>query len=223
MKRCILTMVLTALLGMGALVPQADAAQAENRPKQPPQVIQRAPLNSLGIEGRVAVDMYVDAEGKVPSAQIIQSSGYPLLDAYMLAYFHAGNVTFSPALDAAGNPVACNVRQMYSFSKGEETKAAPAEAVKQVQPKVKKYPGVKTQTVVSAALDDMGKVQETKILVSSGNQEYDTAAAELVQKKWKFSPAYDAEGKAAASSTACVIYFGYLPNPPEIQSGKKEG
>ena len=66
-------------------------------------------------------------------------------------------------------------------------------------------------------------MQETKTLVSSGNEEYDTAAAELVQKKWKFSPAYDAEGKAAASSTACVIYFGYLPNPPEIQSGKKEG
>ena len=57
MKRCILTMVLTALLGMGALVPQADAAQAENRPKQPPQVIQRAPLSSLGIEGRVSSQM----------------------------------------------------------------------------------------------------------------------------------------------------------------------
>ena len=211
------SMILAAiiiLLGMGALMPQADAAVEEHRPVQPPQVVQRAPLYNLGIEGRVHLNMYVDAEGKVASAQIIQSSGYPLLDAYMLAYFHAGNVTFSPALDAAGKPVACNVRQMYSFSKGEETKAAPAEAVKQVQPKVKKYPGVKTQTVVSAALDDMGKVQETKILVSSGNQEYDMAAAELVQKKWKFSPAHDAEGKAVASGTACVIYFGYLPDPP---------
>ncbi|MBF1681696.1 MAG: TonB family protein [Selenomonas artemidis] len=223
MKRCILTMVLTALLGMGTLVPQADAAQAENRPKQPPQVIQRAPLNSLGIEGRVAVDMYVDAEGKVPSVRIWRSSGYPLLDAYMLVYFHAGSVIFSPALDAEGQPVPCYVRQMFSFSKGEEMQIKLAEAVKQVQPKIKKYPDVKTQTVISAKLDDKGKVQETKTLVSSGNEEYDTAAAELVQKKWKFSPAYDAEGKAAASSTACVIYFGYLPNPPEIQSGKKEG
>ena len=214
MKRCILTMVLTALLGMGALVPQADAAQAENRPKQPPQVIQRAPLYSLGIEGRVAVDMYVDAEGKVPSARIWRSSGYPLLDAYMLVYFHAGSVTFSPALDAAGQPVPCYVRQTFFFSKGEETQTKLAEAVKQVQPKIKKYPDVKTQTVVSAALDDMGKVQETKILASSGNQEYDTAAAELVQKKWKFSPTHDAEGKAVASGTACVIYFGYLPDPP---------
>lgn len=219
-------MILTAiivLLGMGALVPQADAAESENRPKQPPQVIQRAPLNSLGIEGRVTVDMYVDAEGKVPSVRIWRSSGYPLLDAYVLVYFHAGSVTFSPALNAEGQPTPCYVRQTFSFSKGEEMQIKPAEAVKQVQPKVKKYPDVKTQTVISVKLDDKGKVQETKILVSSGNEEYDAAAAELVQKKWKFSPAYDAEGKAAASGTACVIYFGYLPAEPEIQTGKKEG
>lgn len=223
MKRYIVMTLLTVLLGMGALMPQANAAEEDNKPAQGPQVVQRAPLYNLGIEGRVYVNMYVDAEGKVASAQILQSSGYPLLDAYMLAYFHAGNVTFAPALDAAGKPVPCNVRQMYSFSKGEEMKAAPAEAVKQVQPKTKKYPDVKTQTVVSAALDDTGKVQETKILVSSGNQEYDTAAAELVQKKWKFSPAHDAEGKAVASGTACVIYFGYLPDPPDAQTSKKEG
>lgn len=213
-KTSMILVAIIILLGMGALMPQADAAVEEHRPVQPPQVVQRAPLYNLGIEGRVHVNMYVDAEGKVASAQIIQSSGYPLLDAYMLAYFHAGSVTFSPALDAAGQPVPCYVRQMFSFSKGEETQIKLAEAVKQVQPKVKNYPDVKTQTVISAKLDDKGKVQETKILVSSGNEEYDTAAAELVQKKWKFSPAHDAEGKAVASGTACVIYFGYLPDPP---------
>ncbi|HEU4474626.1 MAG TPA: energy transducer TonB [Gemmatimonadales bacterium] len=71
-------------------------------------------LLEQGIEGRVLLRLYVDAQGKLisDSTRLAESSGYPALDSAALS--GAGELRFSPAL-RNGRPVAAPFLQPVHF------------------------------------------------------------------------------------------------------------
>jgi TonB family protein len=73
-----------------------------------------AALLEQGIEGRVLLRLYVDAQGKLvgDSTRIAESSGYPALDS--AAVQGAASLRFSPAL-RRGRPVAAPFLQPVHF------------------------------------------------------------------------------------------------------------
>lgn len=80
-------------------------------PEVPPQLTYRAMpaypenLRQQNVTGSVGVSFVVGADGSVTSATVDSSSGYPEMDAAALAAVY--QYTFSPALNSAGQPVAC--------------------------------------------------------------------------------------------------------------------
>ena len=69
----------------------------------------------------------------------------------------------------------------------------------------------KGRVVVSARVDEKGKVIRTTVMVSSGDQTCDKMACRLVQTKWKFEPATDAHGQKIVSDIMCPVYFNMKP------------
>ena len=82
------------------------------------------PLRDQGIEGRVLLRLYADAQGTlVPdSTRIAESSGYPALDSAAVA--GAIGLRFSPAL-RRGRPVAAAFLQPVQFRNPRSRSAAP--------------------------------------------------------------------------------------------------
>jgi len=76
--------------------------------KYPPALLEQ------GIEGRVLLRLYVDAQGNLipDSTRLAESSGYPALDSAALS--GAGELRFSPAL-RNGRPVAAPFLQPVHF------------------------------------------------------------------------------------------------------------
>lgn len=80
-------------------------------PEVPPQLTYRAMpaypenLRQQNITGTVGISFVVGADGSVTSATVDSSSGYPEMDAAALQAVY--QYTFSPALNSAGQPVAC--------------------------------------------------------------------------------------------------------------------
>ncbi|WP_315532964.1 energy transducer TonB [Delftia acidovorans] len=78
--RCVLLALTLGLLaggpGWADVIPPAPEVQGHQnkRPSYPPE------SKSLGQEGRVMLRVLVGASGKVLAVNVVQSSGYPLLD-----------------------------------------------------------------------------------------------------------------------------------------------
>ena len=92
-------------VGTVALGDHQPAATAESTADQPPVAINPVTpmsyppaLLEQGIEGRVLLRLYVDAQGKLipDSTRLAESSGYPALDSAALG--GARELRFSPAL-----------------------------------------------------------------------------------------------------------------------------
>jgi TonB family protein len=87
--------------------------------KTPPRLLSRQTpnypenLRVRNIQGRVGISILVSADGSVESVSITSSSGYAEMDdaAISAAYGYS----FSPALNAYGNPVRCSVNTSVSF------------------------------------------------------------------------------------------------------------
>jgi TonB family protein len=62
---------------------------------------------SLGGTGKVVVLVHIDSEGKVQDVRLSQGSSYEVLDQF--AVDKVRNGIFTPAYDAQGSPVACEV------------------------------------------------------------------------------------------------------------------
>jgi TonB family protein len=86
--------------------------QAIAEPAVPPRPIPSAQLSSdaypeaailLGQEGEVEAQLTVGADGKPSDCTIINSSGFPALDAATCSFFKA-KARFTPALDGLGRP-----------------------------------------------------------------------------------------------------------------------
>lgn len=90
----------------------ADLPPVPTNPVSP--MIYPAALLEQGIEGRVLLRLYVDAQGKLvgDSTRVAESSGYPALDS--AAVFGAASLRFSPAL-RNGRPVSAPFLQPVHF------------------------------------------------------------------------------------------------------------
>jgi periplasmic protein TonB len=86
--------------------PMPDATFRNAAPAYPEPARQRRQ------EGRVTLELSVDAQGRVTEAQVVQGSGYPILDA--AARRAALGWRFRPALQE-GSPVAAQLRSSVQF------------------------------------------------------------------------------------------------------------
>jgi len=108
--------LLHALVALGLAV-STNSAFAQDAAKTPTPTPIGNPLNwfppesyppaakAAGAEGRTVFSVDVDAQGRVTSCNILQSSGTALLDSTTCALV-VTNGHFKPAVDAAGKPVA---------------------------------------------------------------------------------------------------------------------
>lgn len=87
--------------------------------KTPPRLLYRQTpnypenLRVRNIQGRVGISIVVSADGSVESVSVTSSSGYAEMDS--AAITAAYGYSFSPALNAYGNPVRCSVNTSVSF------------------------------------------------------------------------------------------------------------
>jgi TonB family protein len=117
--------------GTVRITPGADSTTAPDAAEQAPVAVNPVspveyprPLRDQGIEGRVLLRLYADAQGRlVPdSTRIAESSGYPALDSAAVA--GATGLRFSPAL-RRGRPVAAAFLQPVQFRNSRSRSAAP--------------------------------------------------------------------------------------------------
>lgn len=107
-----MSMILALLLAAASGAPQAAEAAKVPAPTPignpldwfPPESYPAA-AKAAGQEGRTVFSVNVDAEGRVTSCNILESSGTPLLDSTTCA-LAVTNGHFRPAVDASGKPVA---------------------------------------------------------------------------------------------------------------------
>jgi protein TonB len=91
--------------------PWVPASQTARRPQWVGNLIDPdsypAVARSLGGAGQVVVVVHIDAEGKVREVGLLKGSNYDVLDQF--AVDKVRNGIFTPAYDAQGSPVACEV------------------------------------------------------------------------------------------------------------------
>ncbi len=87
------------------------ASQTAHRPRWVGNLIDPdsypAVARSLGGAGKVIVVVRIDTEGKVRDARLFKGSSYEVLDQFAVEKVREG--IFTPAYDAQGSPVACEV------------------------------------------------------------------------------------------------------------------
>ena len=87
------------------------AAQTAHQPRWVGNLIDPdsypAIARSLNGAGRVVVLARIDTEGKVREARLLKGSSYDVLDQFAVDKVRDG--IFTPAYDAQGSPVACEV------------------------------------------------------------------------------------------------------------------
>ncbi len=107
--------------GTVRFVPGSSPPPSPEAAEQPPVAVNPVspveyppPLRDQGVEGRVLLRLYADAQGKLvrDSTRIQESSGYPALDS--AAVQGAAALRFSPAL-RSGRPVAGAFLQPVQF------------------------------------------------------------------------------------------------------------
>ena len=87
------------------------AAQTARRPRWVGNLIDPgsypAAASSLGGEGKVVVLVHVDTEGKVQDVQLYKGSNVEVLDQFAVEKVRNG--IFTPAYNAQGTPIACEI------------------------------------------------------------------------------------------------------------------
>lgn len=172
----------------------------------------------LGIGGTVLIQCVLDTTGLVLAANVKESSGNDLLD---LEALKAGySCRFTPAR-CKGEAIPCHVAFAYQFASSQEplpdipdyatptgadsTEIYP-EMIKPVQPD---YPrsarnaGHEGTVWVQCLVDKQGKVQEARVLHSSGYESLDKAALKAA-RKCEFSP-----GMQDGKPVLCWLSFKY--------------
>ncbi|MEN0062095.1 MAG: TonB-dependent receptor [Myxococcota bacterium] len=118
------------------LVVLAGPAFAQTAP-----VLTTAPEPVVGETAtRIGLRLTVDATGQVTEVQILVSSGVPRLDA--LAQTRARTLTFTPALDPLGRPVAVTLRLDYPVQASEDDTSGILELVVEGQRQAPPRPSV---------------------------------------------------------------------------------
>jgi TonB family protein len=91
--------------------PWVPASQTARRPQWVGNLIDPdsypAVARSLGGTGKVVMVVHIDSQGKVRDVRLSQGSSYEVLDQF--AVDKVRNGIFTPAYDAQGSPVACEV------------------------------------------------------------------------------------------------------------------
>jgi TonB family protein len=161
-------------------------------------------------EGMVSLNLVVGADGRVYFAQVLQSSGSPVLD-QAAAQIARTNWTFKPAEGggAATSSALVDVAWKLPLTPADDYRfrapslpegAQPPQAITSHAIVADDYPSAAIRDGLSGIValrylvDEQGSVSKTEIVQSSGIQSFDDAASRMVIRRWKFEPARSASG-----------------------------
>ncbi len=198
----------------------APASAAEIPSCKDPGIVSPTPANNhamtaddypllstaLNEQGLVALDLVIGPDGKVAEAKVEKSSGFARLDDAALAAAKARWLYTAPTQD--GKPIACRWKADVKWAlHGLDIGPGAIINVETMGPD--DYPAsaraAREEGVVGVvvAVDDNGKVLETKLSHSSGYADLDDASL-LLARKWTVTPA---RLKGKPVKTAIAIAF----------------
>ena len=133
----------------------------------------------LGLQGIAILEILIDESGIVRDARVVQSSGEPVLDTASVQW--ALTFAYRPA-SVADKRFACTklMKMPWELMPGSLAATPPDIFIKKMGPD--KYPaGAKERrehgtTIITATIDDQGRVIRASTIQSSGSKELDDAA-----------------------------------------------
>lgn len=144
---------------------------------------------SAGVEGRVILDVVVDANGKVSEAEIAESSGNEALDEAALKAIKKWS--FEPG-QKDGQEAACRVKIPVEFKLIEEELVEytelddELEVLNMVTPDYPRHASKQGTVVISAIIGTDGKVESAEVVDSADDDRLDKAALDAAML-WEFS------------------------------------
>ena len=166
-----------------------------------------------GEQGDVGFRLVVAPDGRVTRCDVTASSGSAALDRATCRIV-AGRARFTPARDAAGNPVADVVASRVHWALPPATGLAsyisardyPREALRRRE---------QGRVEFELAVSPEGRVAGCRILASSGSAALDAQTCVIMTERPRLTPARDAEGRPTTDTIRSAVRW-VLPTRPLI-------
>jgi TonB family protein len=149
----------------------------------------------LGEQGNVTLAIVIAPDGKVADVKVEKSSGFARLDDAAVAAVKSGWL-YTPAVKD-GQAIACRWRTTVAWAmrgNGFDMGGMEKSLINIVRMKPDDFPPAALTaheqgvTGLLVAVDENGKVAQTKVLHSSGFPDLDAAAESIARDKWSASP-----------------------------------
>jgi TonB family protein len=168
----------------------------------------------LARPGALIFRIFVDAGGKPGEIQLLRSSGDPSFDERAMNLVRT-RLRYSPPTDAEGKPIAGWVTQGFRPDDAQvasATAARPATWIPDPESQLRRhdYPpesvrlGEEGAVILRVSVSETGAVVDVQLHRSSGYPRLDEAAINIVRRRFRYTPARDAQGKPVAA----VIHQG---------------
>jgi TonB family protein len=194
------------------LIGSAMMAAAAPNPINPAKwaTIDDYPKEALerGQQGFPAFRLTVSPDGKPQRCQIVESSGFPALDAGTCALIQR-RAKFRPALDEAGQPMVGVYRGYFAWRfPGAEARPVPTNV--DLETEVSRLPdGVRAPALVTVNLivDPAGRIESCAAQPSKVGAQLGDIACEQTASRYRPAPALDANNRPVKSVQTASIAF----------------
>jgi TonB family protein len=173
------------------------------------------------ISGQSKIILKIDEAGKVFDCEVSRSSGHKDLDSRACAISLKRGL-FSPATDTYGTPI----RSTYEYEINWRYDLKPAYVIQRGgSVSDEDYPSSMIRqrksglVATSFSVNQLGKVENCKIVLSSGFSELDEESCRLITRRFRYKPATDRMGAPIKSDNIYQsINYIFDPNPRVIIS-----